>query len=562
MIRLTILLCLLISGLTYGQLDLQLRDSIIKYKNINPNKAIELGLSYTQAVQEKVPDSLVVGTYALIGNILSDMGLDASALSYYDNALKLYESMPNKNKRAPEAIQPPWILVNIGNIYLKNGEYLKAREKYNKAISIFKSLKNKQNAFYGINTSESNLGLIEQNLQDFKAAENIYLKVYHRRLKKNKPEDVLYSLSQLININLLQNNLQSSDNYFQQARKYHDKHQAGQTSNLTFQRNYGYCFLSYGAYYQSKKDFAKAIEYLDKAKSSLQDLPTEVAALGSRFAECYLGAGDLDQSEQIALKNLTIKNLNEKEKLYNYKVLEKIYKQKNASEELIQIKDSLLLITARGYGRKIFSTLNNLETQIQLSDSARKINESKIKYNTYIYILIVCTTILFFSLLTIRINSNYQKEKTNRLELEKKVIKGELDKRNRELVSKSNFIIQRNEYLKKIQKQMDKQEIDSKTNTWLTKELDMIINAEKSYQDFDNMFVEVYPEFYSVLNKHGNISKTDLRLASYIKMNHTNDEIARISGVSIRTIESQRYRLSKKLNLLGGQSLNAFIHSI
>jgi len=91
LIRLTFLLCLLISGLTYGQLDLQLRDSIIKYKNINPNKAIELGLSYTQAVQEKVPDSLVVGTYALIGIILSDMGLDASALSYYDNALKLYE---------------------------------------------------------------------------------------------------------------------------------------------------------------------------------------------------------------------------------------------------------------------------------------------------------------------------------------------------------------------------------------------------------------------------------------------------------------------------------------
>ena len=129
-------------------------------------------------------------------------------------------------------------------------------------------------------------------------------------------------------------------------------------------------------------------------------------------------------------------------------------------------------------------------------------------------------------------------------------------------MSKSNFIIQRNEYLKKIQKQIDNQEMDSKANARLTKELKMIIDAEKSYQDFDNMFVEVYPEFYSDLNPQGNLSKTDLRLASYIKMNHSNDEIARISGVSIRTIESQRYRLSKKLNLSGGQSLNAFIHSI
>ena len=562
MFRLYICFILLVSGFTYAQTDLQWRDSVIKYRNINPNKAIALGISYIEAVQGKEADSLVVGTYAMIGGILSDIGLDASALSYFDNCLKLYESMPDKNKRAPEATQPPWILVDIGNIYLKNGEHGKAREKYTKALSIFKILKDQKNAFYGINTSESNLGLIEQYLGNYTAAENMYLNVFQRRLKEDKPEDVLYSLSQLMTINLLQNNLESSDNYFQQAQKYYDKHHLGQSSNITFQRNYGYCFLSYGAFYQSKKEFVKAIDYLNEAKSALRDLPTEVAALGSRFAECYLGLGDLDQSEQIALENLKIKNLNEQEKRYNFKVLEKIYSQKNAAEKLIDIKDSLLIITAGGYDRKIYSTLNNLETQIQLAESAREINESKIRYNTYIYILIVCTIILFFSLLTIRINYNYHKEKSSRLELEKEVIEEKLSKRNRELMSKSNFIIQRNEYLKKIQKQIDNQEMDSKANARLTKELKMIIDAEKSYQDFDNMFVEVYPEFYSDLNPQGNLSKTDLRLASYIKMNHSNDEIARISGVSIRTIESQRYRLSKKLNLSGGQSLNAFIHSI
>ena len=90
----------------------------------------------------------------------------------------------------------------------------------------------------------------------------------------------------------------------------------------------------------------------------------------------------------------------------------------------------------------------------------------------------------------------------------------------------------------------------------------MIISSEKSYQDFDNMFIEVYPEFYKSINQVAKLSKTDLRLASYIKMNHSNDEIAKISGVSIRTIESQRYRLSKKLNLHKGQDLNSFIHSI
>ena len=275
-----------------------------------------------------------------------------------------------------------------------------------------------------------------------------------------------------------------------------------------------------------------------------------------------MGLGDLERSEQIALDNLKIKDLNEKEKKYNYKVLEKIYKRKERPNELLMIKDSLLLITAGGIERKIFTTLNNLETQIQLAKSAKEINDSKIKYNTYLYILIICTVILFFSLMTIRINYNLQKEKTNRLELESELIKNELDKKNRELISKSNFIIQRNDYLKRIQKQIESQNDDNNSKARINKELEILISSEKSYQDFDKMFVEVYPEFYSSLNEMAKLSKTDLRLASYIKMNHTNDEIARISGISIRTVESQRYRLSKKLNLNKDQSLNSFLHSI
>ena len=158
-------------------------------------------------------------------------------------------------------------------------------------------------------------------------------------------------------------------------------------------------------------------------------------------------------------------------------------------------------------------------------------------------------------MLTIRINFNYQKERAFRLELE-------LDKKNRELVSKSNFIIHRNDYLKKMQKQIDDNKEEDISKIKLLKDLDSSINSEKTYNEFDKIFIEVYPDFYKKLNKSANLTKTDLRLASYIKMNHTNDEIARISFVSIRTIESQRYRLSKKLDLTEGESLNSFILSI
>jgi len=45
-------------------------------------------------------------------------------------------------------------------------------------------------------------------------------------------------------------------------------------------------------------------------------------------------------------------------------------------------------------------------------------------------------------------------------------------------------------------------------------------------------------------------------------MNQNNNEIATISGISLRTVETQRYRLSKILNLKNDQDLNSYITSL
>lgn len=556
------IIIILQSLLGYSQEDLKLRDSILNYRYTNPNLAIDFGIKYVESIQSKTSDSLIVGTHALIGEILSDMGLYASAIEYFNRALELYESTPEQNRRNPKVDQPPWVILNIGNIYLKNGDYEKASEKYKQARNTFLSKDFQKNADFGVNTSESNLGLIDQIKGDFNAAEEKYFQVYQRRIKSDKHDDVLYSLAQLIAIDLLKGDLISADNKLNELDQYYTIHKEKFNSTSIFTRNYGYGVSSFAAYYQSKKKFDSAIRFLKKSEKILIEFPTEVAALGSRFAECYLGAGELDKAEQRALKNLEIKNLSDTEKKYNYKVLEKVYNKKNLNSKLLNIKDSLIILTSGSNNSKIFSKLNSLETKIQLAKSAREINENKIRYNTYLYVLIISTVILFFSLITIRINYNYQKERSKSLSLEKINIQNQLDKKNRELFSKSNFIIQRNDYLKKIKKNLE-QPSQEKTNfSRLSKELNMIIASEKSYQDFENMFIEVYPNFYKSLNQITKLSKTDLRLSSYIKMNHSNDEIAKISGVSIRTIESQRYRLSKKLNLDNGQDLNSFIHSI
>ena len=45
-------------------------------------------------------------------------------------------------------------------------------------------------------------------------------------------------------------------------------------------------------------------------------------------------------------------------------------------------------------------------------------------------------------------------------------------------------------------------------------------------------------------------------------MNQNNNEIATLNGVSLRTVETQRYRLTKILNLNDDQDLNSYIKNI
>ena len=547
----------------------QLRDSISKYEFLNPNRAIEYGLEYVQLRAEDPPDIEMVKTYSRIGQILLYMELYSSSLEYFNTAMRLRASI--KDIKDPEYLlsQSPWVVLNIGNIYYLNKNFPKAKEKFLEAKVLFEKSKDIdfKDSQIGLNTTLANIGMVYGAEGNFEKQEELFFQVFESRKSLGKADDILYSMLQLMTVNFSKDNLIAAENKLQEIIKFYDleKEKVNQNNlqNSLLTRNYGLSFMTVGAFFQSIKKYDKAIKNLTRSREILKSFPVEVNQIGSRLSECYLAINEIDIAEEIALKNLKYRNLSDKEKRYNYQVLEKVYKKKKNNEALLNIKDSLILIATGASNSKIFKKLNDLETQILLSESARALNESKIQYNTYLYILIIGTVILFFSLVTIRISYNYQKEKGTRLELENEKVLVELNQKNRELVSKTNFIIQRNDYLKNLQKKIKvSQKEEATSSEMISKELNRVINSEKSYEEFDKMFVNVYPDFYKRLNQICKLSQTDLRLASYIKMNHTNNEIADISGISIRTVESQRYRLTKKLNLDKNQDLNSFLMSL
>ena len=68
----------------YSQNDNSLRDSIIKYKYINPSKAIDFGIEFTNEYYDVKPTKITYQTFGLIGEILQSNGLDDLALEYFN----------------------------------------------------------------------------------------------------------------------------------------------------------------------------------------------------------------------------------------------------------------------------------------------------------------------------------------------------------------------------------------------------------------------------------------------------------------------------------------------
>lgn len=562
MFKKLIFLLYFFSSLVYSQDGKSIRDTILKYQFTNPSKAIDFGVEFTNKMYDVEPTRLIQQTYGLIGEILQNVGLDDLALEYFNQSIKQYQALPDSEKKFPTINYPPWIILNIGNIYLQNRDLDKAYQKYSQAIDLFEKIKDNDIKFIGLNTSYSNIGLIEDLKGNLDKTDSIYYQVYQKRMTRPKHEDILYSLSQLLSVEIRKNELSVAQSRLKEIDTYY----VGLSSDLRdkkgslIRRNYGYSYLVFGAYYQSIKEYDKAIDYLTKSKEILYDFPDELTSLGSRFAECYLGLNDLKMAEQVAKQNLQIKNLNKKEKKYNYKVLENVYKKKKLDAEIIKIKDSLILLSSSSFSSALVNKLGKLEINLNLAESKRLINENKLKSNRQLFAVIIMLTILLLGFLTLKANYNLQLEKTQRLELLNQYFKNEVEKKNRELTSKVNFISQRNEYLKSLKRKISSNsKAENLTLFNVNKQLDLVLNSANAYSEFDKMFVNVYPEFYIELNKRFKLSKTDLRLAAYIKMNHSNDEIARISGVSKRTVETQRYRISKKLNLSPEQDLNSFI---
>lgn len=138
-----------------------------------------------------------------------------------------------------------------------------------------------------------------------------------------------------------------------------------------------------------------------------------------------------------------------------------------------------------------------------------------------------------------------------------------------EAVNMALNIIQKNESLRSISKKIDFFRANPKFSNCYAElfELQNMIR-ETLHLDKDRDTFQLYVNqnndlFYTALHdKYPNLTPNEIRLTALIRLDLSSKEIASILNISSKSVEMNRYRLRKKMQLSGSINLSDFIRSI
>lgn len=155
-------------------------------------------------------------------------------------------------------------------------------------------------------------------------------------------------------------------------------------------------------------------------------------------------------------------------------------------------------------------------------------------------------------------------------ELRNQQLQYELRHKSQELASSTMNLIRKNEILIDVVNTFSKtvDEIKNKSdekqimNRLLKMERSIRENIESdnNWKKFEENFDMVYENYLKRLGEsYGDLNMTDKKICAYIKMNLSSKDMSPLLNMSVRSIETNRYRIRKKLGLNREQNLTEFL---
>ena len=154
------------------------------------------------------------------------------------------------------------------------------------------------------------------------------------------------------------------------------------------------------------------------------------------------------------------------------------------------------------------------------------------------------------------------KNKEEMMRLRNSNLQESVESKNRELAAATMATIKNSKFLQQVIDDLKSLKSIDEINSVLVT-IKRNLDKGDDWKFFEDAFNNADQNFLKNLKKlHPNLTRSDLKLCAYLRLNLSTKEIAPLFGISVRSVEIKRYRLRKKMNLNHTTTLTDHIVSI
>ncbi len=489
--------------------------SSFSYATNKENVNIDSLLNYADSVKSK-------GNY-----ILSLKSLDRARVSAIDQK---------------DSVRIYWINQRLGNLFYEWDNYEKSYYYYKEAQKIASFLNNdplKAGAYNNLGNIFSSQKLWDSSLVYYKRAHYIY----------SLQKDTLSIAGTNNNIGTIYNyqeKYSKSIPYYKMA--YLLMLKKGRTDDAAI------FTLNISAAYASLNQKDSALFYIKKAEVLSKDQNN--MRLNMRIANTYAKLFEIFGEYKMAMIYLNA----------YYQMSDSIYNlQKH--EQIVEWQEKY-------ESEKQKNTIALLQKQKEIGDVNLR------KQNIIIYAITFVAFLILINLLMIirqhklktkilkseQLSLNDQKEKLladkKLQEAENQLLTDRIHHKERELVSSTMHLLQKNELIKKLKVTLDNinENLDDESLSNFSMDMKGLSTQSGMWDSFNYHFEQVHPHFFVSLKKQfPELTQNDLKIASFIKIGLNNKEIGSLMQIAPESVKSAKKRFKKKIDLKADDDLTAFI---
>jgi len=543
----------------------KLLNQLIEIMSSKPNEALKLGFEILELPTEEVHDSIRAFAMVEIGFILDKQGLPAQALSFYLQGLDLLTEIGMRSICG-------YLLIDIGNIYYNQKRYNLASGKYNEAKKVFES----QKFPAGVYTAINNLALIEREKNNYPKAKELFFRAL--TISEKLPEIPYLKAHSYGYIGDLYKTMGLTDSaisYYDKAMTIEIKENGYNLIGLNYQKTalimieMGDTLSGIAKLKLAEKGFLNDynVFHLIKLYSRLSDLLSFINQKSEALDYLNRALRIVEDEKMIAEQINILKKFNE-------------YYQKSGNIHLLNknlIKINKLL--EKRYETDVTALIYKLDTQNIVDEYKQriKIKELELERSNFVRNVAIAAALGFFIFLWLLFARYQYKKKYHKQVLasydaahanELKIEKLKIEQANRELLVQASLIQSQNDFLFSLKKQLKQSIETSDDGKWknikkIISSINYALNKDTTWKQFEEQFIKIHPDFFKKLTEmYPNLTTIELKLCAYHKMKLETKEIASLTALSVRSIQTTRYRIRKKIKLPEETSFQEFINGI